>query len=278
MVCSLISAPIIITARVPPTVCAVVLREELVNHLADTNYYDAPLAKLTSPRADTELVRDIDITFFIALPVLHNVLDYIPIILPNAPAIRAGHPAGAVVPHLHCPPCLEASLVDILPTSRAAPNHGLGAFPIRLHLAEADRTVPLDRLPFAVRLRFVLDRQRAVEYLAQLRAQQRELVDQVAPRAQHLRQHPDEVLTLVPLARVWAVARGQPRDGHRVDVARGPRQLDFLFRAVGRADACARQDVEALGGGAQVDVFEGLRGPRTEPGMGGVGLVIHHLR
>jgi hypothetical protein len=74
------------------------------------------------------------------------------------------------------------------------------------------------------------------------------------------------VLALVAVAGVRAVAAGLRGDGHRVDVARRPRQLDGFLRAGGRAVAGAREDVEALGSGAVVEFVEGFGGLGAESG------------
>lgn len=231
---------------------------------------------------DTQLRGHIDVALLIPLPILPYRLDHILVPFPHAPAIRTRHlgvPPLARLPPLRRRPRLKAPLVHILPARRATPHNRLPA-PALLHFTKANRTIPLDRLalpaPNAIPRRTSIpvpitiprNRRRPVKNRPQLPAQQRQLVDMLVPGAQHPRQHVHDVLALVALAGVRAVAARLLGDGHGVDVARRPRQLDGFLRAGGGAVAGARDDVEALGGGAVVEFLEGFGGLGAESGRG----------
>ena len=240
--------------------------------------------KLTSPPANPQLPRNINIPLSIPLPAPLQPRHHVLIPFPHTPTIRARHlPTPTRLPPLGSRPRLKTPPVHILPARRPAPHHRLPAGTLVVHLAETNRTVALHGLPPPLGISASSTRgrrqRRAGEHLAHLARQQRQLVHQVVARAQHPRQHVHGVLALgVAGAGVRAVAAGLAGDGGGVDVAGGAGEDDgfFLF-GVGFFCCCfggrggggggvagAGEDVEALGGGAGVEVVEGLWGVGAE--------------
>ena len=238
--------------------------------------------KLTSPPANPQLPRNINIPLSIPLPAPLQPRHHVLIPFPHTPTIRARHlPTPTRLPPLGSRPRLKAHPVHILPARRPAPHHRLPAGTLVVHLAETNRTVALHGLPpplgISANARGSRRQRRASEHLAHLARQQRQLVHQVVARAQHPRQHVHGVLALgVAGAGVRAVAAGLAGDGGGVDVAGRAGEDDgfFLFgvcfsccfggRGGGGGVAGAGEDVEALGGGAGVEVVEGLWGVGAE--------------
>jgi len=159
--------------------------------------------------------------------------------------------------------------MDILSTRCLAPHEGLA---LGFHLVETDGTVAIDGLSLlvaAARIRFVVfNRGGLVEDVAELRAQQRQLVDIFVLGAEHAGHHINDMLTLVALHALGTVADGLLRDHYSVDIACRSRHLNCLLGHGGRAPADAREDIEALGRRAVVDFLEALRGFWTEPRNG----------
>jgi len=186
------------------------------------------VGRVVSPTRQAKLAGNIDIAVRIPGTTLGNCLQLILVALPGRSAERA---CDGLAFFRRCP-LTKAVLVNVVSTCRLAVNDGLGAF--RFKVVAADGTFAFHGLAAAIFL-IIAGRLRgkwwcSCKDVPELSGDECKLVLQFGRRTQHATQYVDDVLALVSLSCVRAVASRHFINGDGVNITCGAGQRNCLRR------------------------------------------------